>query len=97
MHPNSPYKIAYSEAQVQADWLTSNRVDGGVNGSIYDPWQPDYKSPDHGREVPPELSGEWLVNTMNQTGIACAGIKDRREKHGDEMALQMCRDEYEPK
>ena len=32
MHPNSPYKIAYSEAQVQADWLTSNSVDGGVNG-----------------------------------------------------------------
>jgi hypothetical protein len=94
----SPQHITYSEAEKQAEWLTSENIDGGAQSSVYDPWLTDYNSPNHSNTPAPELMGQWLVNTEHQTtGVSCGLVKSRRDSYGDQEAAKMCRDEFEPK
>lgn len=80
-------QVTKSEADQQAAWLNEENIDGGVKKGPYNQDKPDATSG----------IGPWLVDTEHEIGISCQLVKERREQHGDEVAAQMCRDEYEPK
>jgi hypothetical protein len=82
-------QVTKAEADEQAAWVNLNQIDGGVQKGPYNEVKPDATSG----------VGPWLIDTQNTTGISCWMIKDRRESHGysDEQAIEMCRDEWEPK
>jgi hypothetical protein len=91
-YENPIWSLTAAEADEQVVWLNANGM--ATAGSIYDMYKADYREPNHGQQIPPDESGEWLTDFANKTtGYSLGMIKDRRGKYEEAVAVQMTKDD----
>jgi hypothetical protein len=87
MYADDYQTLSRAEADAQAAWITENNIDGGVK-RVYDLTNPDNK----------KGKAQWMAETEHQPAISLWAVRERRKPPTtDEVAVQQCKDEWEPK